>query len=354
MFCGFTFINGFAFTIFATMQKKPLISVLMPVFNAGPWLEECLQSIVNQTETNWELIAIDDQSTDNSFDILKQFAQENERIQLFKNQSKGIIPALQVAFQHAKGAYITRMDADDLMSADKLESLSTTLSENGPGHLATGWVKYISPTNLGDGYLRYETWLNNLCSTSNHYQDIYRECVIPSPCWMCAREDLIRVGAFDSTTYPEDYDLCFRFYKNGLKVIGIQKVLHFWRDHQERTSRNSPTYADQRYFDLKLPYFLDLDYNPDLPLVLWGTGKKGKLLAQKLIEQQITFHWVTNNTKKIGLNIYDIQIESFKDISKLKTAQAIIAVAAPDDQKEIKQYLKQIESDHKISPFFFC
>jgi len=171
---------------------------------------------------------------------------------------------------------------------------------------------------------------------------------------MTLKDDLISVGAFNSTTYPEDYDLCFRFYKKNIKVIGVQKVLHFWRDHQERTSRNSPTYADQRYFDLKLPYFLDLDYNSDLPLVLWGTGKKGKLLAQKLKSHQINFHWVTNNTKKIGLNIYDVHIESFKQIATLESAQIIIAVSAPEDQTEINQYLSQLDFGRKISPFFFC
>jgi len=326
----------------------------MPVFNAGLWLEKCLESIVNQTEVDWELIAIDDLSTDNSFDILHQYTLSNERIHVFKNQSKGIIPALQLAFHHSNGMYITRMDADDQMAVNKLECLVNTLSENGAGFLATGWVKYISPTKLGDGYLRYEAWLNKLCSNSNNYDDIYRECVIPSPCWMTSREDLIQAGAFDSTTYPEDYDLCFRFYKNKLKVVGVQKVLHFWRDHQERTSRNSPTYADQSYFDLKLPYFLDLDYKSDQPLLLWGTGKKGKLLAQKLIEQHINFHWITNNTKKIGLNIYDIHVESFKRIADFKSAQIIIAVAAPDDQEEIKQYLKQVDSHKEMSLFFFC
>ncbi len=336
------------------MSKKPLISILMPVFNAQPWLEECLESIVNQSETNWELIAIDDISTDNSFDILHQYALKDERIHVFKNQSKGIIPALQLAFQHSRGAYISRMDADDQMAPEKLEYLVKALLENGSGHITTGWVKYISPTKLGDGYLRYEAWLNKLCSNNSNYEEIYRECVIPSPCWMCSREDLISVGAFDSATYPEDYDLCFRFYQNKLKVIGVQKILHFWRDYPERTSRNSPTYADQRYFDLKLPYFLDLDYAADQPLVLWGTGKKGKLLAQKLIEQQINFHWVTNNTKKIGLNIYGIHIEPFKRIANFETAQIIIAVAAPDDQKEINQYLQRIDSEDKISSFFFC
>jgi len=197
------------------------------------------------------------------------YAKKDSRIQVLSNKEKGIIPALQLAFAKSTGQWITRMDADDRMAPEKLAELLKPLSDNGSGNLATGLVKYISTTQLGDGYRRYEKWLNDLTTTSNNYQDIYKECVIPSPCWMCHRDDLIQCGAFDSATYPEDYNLCFRFYKNGLKVHGVKKVLHFWRDHPERTSRQSATYADHRYFDLKLPYFLELDYKSEQPLILW-------------------------------------------------------------------------------------
>ena len=83
--------------------------------------------------------------------------------------------------------------------------------------MATGLVKYFSETTLGDGYQKYEQWLNQLTLENRNFEDIYKECVIPSPAWMCHRDDLDNCGGFAQQQYPEDYDLCFRFYKNKLK-----------------------------------------------------------------------------------------------------------------------------------------
>jgi glycosyltransferase involved in cell wall biosynthesis len=330
----------------------PTTSILLPVFNAAPWLHACLQSIQQQSISDWELLAVNDHSTDNSLSILNDFAKADTRIKVFQNKDKGIIPALRLAFEKSSGPFITRMDADDVMAARKLEALTNLLLKNGRGHVATGLVKYIADTPLGDGYLRYEKWLNTLCDKNNHYEDIYRECVIPSPCWMVHREDLIRSGAFLPDRYPEDYDLCFRFYENKLKVLSEKEVLHFWRDHSGRTSRNSETYAVQHYFDLKLPWFLQLDYTADKPLVLWGTGKKGKVLAQKLLAEKTPFTWVTNNLKKQGIAIYNVTTASHELVSALVHPQIMVAVASPEDQKAIRLFCSKLEG--AVELYFFC
>jgi glycosyltransferase involved in cell wall biosynthesis len=330
----------------------PTISILLPVFNAAPWLMECLNSILQQTNSDWELLAVNDQSTDDSLAILNEFAQTDQRIKVFTTKEKGIIPALRLAFAKSTGQLLTRMDADDVMAPDKLEKLQQCLIANGPGHVATGWVKYISTSTLGDGYKRYEQWLNDLCQDNSHYNDIYRECVLPSPCWMSYREDLIVCGAFDVDRYPEDYDLCFRFYEKDLKVVSVNELLHYWRDHPERTSRNSKTYANQEYFDLKMPWFLKLDYDSNRPLVLWGTGKKGKVLAKKLIAAKIPFLWVTNNVRKIGLDIYGQMVTTHLQVAKLENPQVIVAVSSPEDQKEISIFWDNLKNNGDL--YFFC
>ncbi len=336
-----------------------LISILMPVFNAAPWLGECLRSIRHQSWTNWELIAVDDHSTDGSLDLLKQTAEKETRMKVFQNRTKGIIPALQLALEKSAGNCITRMDADDVMAPQKLALLHQCLSAKGPGYVATGRVRYFSKGPLGDGYRRYEQWLNQLCENHNHYDDIYRECVIPSPCWMTYRDDLLHCGAFDADRYPEDYDLCFRFYQNGLKVACAKNftgsatmVLHHWRDHPGRASRTNPTYADHRYLDLKLYWFLQLDYTPERPLVLWGAGKKGKLISRKLKQAAIPFFWVTNNLRKQGVEINGIPLTSYSIITTLSRPQVVAAVAAPVDQQWIKTYWEGLQKEGDI--WFFC
>lgn len=336
------------------MMIDGLISILMPVHNTAPFLRECLDSILRQTESNWELLAIDDFSTDNSLEVLQSYAQRDARIKVFQNQEKGIIPALRLAFQNSRGSFITRMDSDDRMMPRKLELLHKELQKYGRGHVCTGQVMYFSEAELGDGYKRYEQWLNDLTQENTHYAEIYKECVIPSPCWMVERRDLIRCGAFEPNTYPEDYDLCFRFYKYGLEVVSSDQTLHLWRDHAGRTSRNDPTYANQNYFNLKLPYFIELDCKVDRPVVVWGAGRKGKAIARYLHKAGIPFHWFCNNPKKWGIELYDTVLENYELLPYIGNAQIIVAVAAPAEQREITTFLESNRYVKGKDYYFFC
>ena len=136
---------------------EDLISILMPVKNAEPFLQECLDSILAQDIQNWELIAIDDGSEDNSHSILLEYSFKDERIYPLSNIGKGIIPALQLAFENCSGNVITRMDADDIMVVEKLSTLLGNLKLKGTGNIAIGMVEYFSGSQLGNGYKIYES-----------------------------------------------------------------------------------------------------------------------------------------------------------------------------------------------------
>ena len=330
-----------------------LLSILMPVKNTAQYLPACLDSILAQSIPNWELIAINDHSTDSSKKILLSYAQHDQRIKIFDNTDTGIIAALRLAYTKSNGTLITRMDSDDRMSSDKLAIMQQAQLAKGKQHIAIGQVQYFSEQGVGDGYQRYETWLNNLTSKGTNYQERYKECAIPSPCWMVHREDLEACDAFRPKRYPEDYDLFFRFYQYGLTVIPGNKVLHYWRDYPERTSRNDPNYADNRFLSMKMDYFLQLDYQKDRPLVLWGAGKKGKWIAKFLTEKKIHFHWICNNPNKIGHNIYGHILREEKYLDQLINPHYIVAVANVEAQIEIA---KQLAIKGKLGSdfFFFC
>jgi len=324
----------------------------MPVRNAALYLEECLDSIIKQDFDDWELIAVNDHSTDDTPKILSNYQYKDKRIKYVDNIGKGIIDGLQTGYGISQGEFITRMDADDRMSADKLSQLYHLLIENGAGYLATGHVKYFSDNILGDGYKRYEAWLNQLCDNNTHFNEIYKECVIPSPCWMVSRIDFEKVGAFDSNIYPEDYDLCFRFYQHQLKVVSTNQILHEWRDYEIRSSRTDDNYKDNRFLNLKTQYFLSLDQVSDQLLFLWGAGKKAKKVAQLLIEQKVSFRWISNNINKIGKDIYGVIIENESSLISLKDkeAQVIIAIANEEEKKEIRE---RIDQNTMIDTYYF-
>ncbi len=335
-------------------MSNALISILMPVKNTVTFLSDCLNSIIQQTEKHWELIAINDHSTDDSLQILENFAKEDPRIKVFINDGHGIIAALRLAYKNSQGQLITRMDSDDIMLPKKLAILKKQLVQHGEGHLAIGQVQYFSVTELGDGYKKYQDWLNDLTEKGTNFQDIYKECVIPSPCWMIDRTDLERCEAFRRNRYPEDYDLCFRFYENGVKVIPNNQVLHQWRDYPTRTSRTDKNYADNRFLAIKVHYFLKLELDKNRPLVIWGAGKKGKLIARQLVERRIDFHWVCNNERKIGKDIYGQLLLPFNAIKKMEQPQLIISVAGDLPQQEILTFLQKQGFEASKDYYLFC
>jgi len=331
-----------------------LVSIVMPVKNTALFLEECLSSILNQTYENWELLAVNDHSSDNSFEILEKYAEADKRIKVFNNNGKGIIDALKLAYSKSSGVYISRMDSDDIMQPQKLELMVEDLQKKGTGNIALGLVKYFSEQGIGEGFSKYEDWLNGLTKKGNNFSEIYKECVVPSPCWMVGREDFEKCGGFNSDVYPEDYDLVFRFYQNGLNCLPSNELLHLWRDYPTRTSRTDKHYADSSFIEIKTNYFLQLHYDKTKNLVVWGAGKKGKFVAELLLKNNIPFQWICDNPKKIGKDIYNQKMLPFTALDNIKDAQSIVTVASPKAQDEIKEYFTERGQQPMKDYFFFC
>ena len=335
-------------------MQNPKVSILIPFKNTEHYLPECLDSILGQTYLQWEVLAVNDHSTDNSFELLTAYSKKDKRFRVFNNEGSGIIPALQTSYAKATGDFITRMDSDDIMKPDRLLAMVKSLEQKGRGHVAVGQVKYFSDRGISNGYERYEAWLNELTSGGNNYNEVYKECVIPSPCWMAHREDLDKCGAFGSDRYPEDYDLTFRFYEGGLKVIPCSQILHMWRDYDTRTSRTHEHYAQNYFLDIKLHYFLKLDYNETRPLVVWGAGFKGKTIAKKLLDQGVQFVWLCDNPLKIGKKIYGQELVHFDKLKTLDSPQSIITVANEAAQQEIRVFFGKIGQLPMKDYYFFC
>ena len=336
-------------------NNQPLVSIIMAVKDTAPYLHDCINSIIDQTYQNWELIAVNDHSTDETPEILGAFAKADSRIRVFNSDGHKLIPTLQCGYREVKGDLLNRMDSDDKMPAYKIQLLVDEWMKYGKGHVIAGGTEhFVDEGVVGDGFLRYERWLNDVARTSTHYQQIYKECVIPSHCWMIHKDDFDAVGAFDPLVYPEDYDLCFRMYRKGLTIIGIDSILHHWRDRSNRISRTWEEYKDNRYFDLKMRFFYEIDRDYSRPLVLWGAGRNGKDMAKILQAKKDTFHWVSNNQKQIGKDIYDVRMEHFDAIELMDNPQIMIVVSSPDGKKEIQASLDQWDKKPVADYWFFA
>lgn len=332
-----------------------LVSVVMAVKDTEPYLSECLDSVLAQTYLHWELVAVNDHSSDRSPEILQAYAARDARIRVYDSDRPSLIPTLQVAYQHCRGTLINRMDSDDKMPYDKLQVLVDTWQQHGRGTVVAGGTQhFVGEGEVGDGFRRYERWLNDVARREAHYEEIYRECVIPSHSWLLHRADLDAVGAFDPEVYPEDYDLCFRFYRRGLRVVGLDKVLHYWRDRSDRISRTWECYQDNRYFDLKLRYFYALDRDRRRPLMLWGAGRNGKDMAKQLLAYDDQFRWVCDNPRKVGKDVYGVRMEHYDTIPTLEHPQIMIVVASPEAQADIRRALTGWGKQPRIDYWFFA
>ncbi len=320
----------------------------MPAKNVENYIDECIDSIVNQTYSYWELIVVDDGSSDATLSKLFEWSSRDSRIKVFQNSGIGIIDALVFGENVASGQLITRMDSDDKMTVDKLQLFVDQMQASGPGHVAVGLVKYFADFEIQNGYREYEKWLNDLTICNSNYSQIFKECVIPSPNWIMFRNDFDRIGGFGSAQYPEDYDLCFRMWRFGIKVVGLNKITHFWRDYAERTSRNDPNYLDNMFLSLKVKYLLEYSERKE-NMIVWGAGRKGKSIARIFSDQNVAFRWVCNSESKWGRHIYGVELEPTSRVSELVGCVVLVLVAGPA-QKEVVEFLQSNNIDYLL----FC
>lgn len=331
---------------------KPTISVILPFKNEEAFILECLQSFSTQKSDQFqtELILVDDSSTDNGPAIISVFAESQSNIQLVANSGNGIVRALNTGIEFSSGEFISRMDGDDVMPPNKLEVLFSLLQNS--ADVSTGKVSYFaSGKDLGDGFKRYESWLNQLVDTREYFGQIYRECPIASPNWMMSRKAFDSIGGFGDR-YPEDYDLVFRMKAAGLIVDGADEVTHLWRDHDLRASRNDPNYLDNSFLQLKCDHFSLTNFSEERPLILIGAGSRGKQIAKHLTSKITS--WITNNIQKQGHIISDIKLDSFQDHKFSESNLYISTLSSPDERKEIDGIFSSFELIEGQDYFHFC
>ena len=133
------------------------ISIVLTSYNYEQYISECIQSVIDQTFTNWELIIIDDGSKDNSINIIKEFCSKDERIKLFthpQNENKGLQKTLEYGINLANNQWITLLESDDILSCDYLEKKSDLLKIdfNTPIDCLLDWWIYIQLAHLNNFY----------------------------------------------------------------------------------------------------------------------------------------------------------------------------------------------------------
>lgn len=318
-----------------TTPPPPRVSILLPVRDAAPFLPECIASIEAQTEARFEVLTLDDGSTDGSFRLLAAWAERDRRVRLLEPDGAGIVAALKRLARAARGPLLARMDADDIASPRRLREQIRLLEER-PSVAACGTgVRYLPRPGPDSGFLRYETWLNGLTEPDDIRRDLFVECPIAHPTLMVRRDLFEGVGGYRDLRAPEDYDLVLRLDAAGHDLANVPEPLLQWRLGDHRLSLRSPRYAPEAFRRLKIR-FLRRDVVPrDRPLVVWGAGDVGKAFARAWL-RQVDAVGPIDPGEPDAMAVAPIPIAAFVDLDPRKIGQVIhgAPVIAPADLPE--------------------
>lgn len=214
------------------MEYMPLISVLMGVYNCADTVEEAIQSIVEQTTTEWELIICDDGSTDNTYDVVKTLAEKEMRIVLIRNErNMGLAPTLNNCLRIARGTYTARMDGDDVCAPDRFEKeLAVLEADPDCAVVSCDMISFDQ-----DGVYGVSHYLEK-----PEKRDLIRRSPFCHAGCMMRREILLMLGGYseaEEVCRMEDYDLWFRLYQAGYYGRNIPEALYSMRDDRKAFNR---------------------------------------------------------------------------------------------------------------------
>jgi glycosyltransferase involved in cell wall biosynthesis len=231
----------------------PLISVLMPVRNAAPWLAASLASLWRQTLSDFEVIAVNDGSSDASGAMLDRAAAREPRLRVLHTAPRGLPLALEAARAEARGDLIARHDADDLSHRERLALQRAHLASHAEVSVVGCRVRVFPGAGAGPGagMKRWTAWHNGLLA----HDAMAREALIDSPLAhgtaLIRRAALEAVGGWRERGWAEDLDLWLRMLAAGHRFAKLPRTLYAWRQHPGSATRSDPRYARGQFVALR-------------------------------------------------------------------------------------------------------
>lgn len=263
-------------------MPQPKISVLLPVYNAAAYLPQCLDSLGRQSFTQYEIVAVDDGSTDESAAILESAAAQDSRVRVSRCPHRGLIETLNHGLDRCQADYLARMDADDVAHPRRLELQIAALEAEGGPDIVSSLVAHFPRHSLGEGFRIYEDWLNSLVRHDDIYRERFIESPLPHPSIMARREDLVSIGGYRDMGWPEDYDLWLRLAALGKTFGKVSRVLYLWRQHEGRLTRTDSRYSVERFLTCKAHHLVEGPLAKSVPVLCWGAGQTGRRLSKHL------------------------------------------------------------------------
>lgn len=221
-------------------ENKPLISVITPAYNAERFIGEAIESVQQQTYANWEMVIVDDCSTDGTMRIVEEYRKKDPRIKLYRlEKNSGSAVARNTAMEHAKGRYIAFLDSDDRWLPEKLEKQLKFMQEKDIAFSFTTYVRMLE-----DG-----TRTRALSNTPEvvGYDDLMKRCVIGCLTVMLDRDKIGHLKMVNIRT-RQDYVYWLTITKKGFLAYGLPEVLAEYRLVDNSISSNKWKAAKRNWY----------------------------------------------------------------------------------------------------------
>ncbi len=216
-------------------MSSDLVSVIMPAYNAEKYISEAIESVIQQTYTSWELIVVDDGSTDNTAAIIKEYAAKDNRIRYLQQSHQQQAKARNNGLSHASGELIAFLDADDIWAPDKLAT-QVEVMQRLPVDLTFSDGYFFEKNPAKDLQKRISIKYGKY-SGQQGIKDFLAGNRIPLLTAVARKASLEKVNNFlESPGIHEDYDLWLRMLINGSTFLGINSCLAYYRTHAASAS----------------------------------------------------------------------------------------------------------------------
>ncbi len=253
----------------------PKVSVVLPVRNEAVTIGRAVDSILHQRFEDWELIIVNDGSTDQTKAILSAY--DDPRVNVYTIPCSGIARALNFGIRMSKGEYIARMDGDDVCHPNRFLEQVCFLDKYPKTGLVSSLVVYEGDRKSQLGYALYVDMINSIINETDILKKRFSESPFAHPSVMFRKSLFYQYGGYSEGPIPEDFELWLRWLDQGVVMNKVSKTLLTWHDRSDRLSRVHEHYTVDRFFEVKAYYFKKWLYqNFDEVPELWifGAGKE--------------------------------------------------------------------------------
>ena len=316
----------------------PLVSVVLPAFNAAATIERAVRSILTQSLSDLELIVVDDGSTDRTRERVRGI--RDERLRLVERPHLGVAHAANAGTAAAQSRWIARMDADDVAHPRRLETQLEFLRREHCDVVGSR-VRIVDADGEPVPSLeRYSAWINDETLASPDILALrFVEFPLVNPT-ILARREYFELG-FRDGDFPEDYDLMLRAAERGLRFGKVPETLLDWHDSPERLTRSDARYSTEAFDRCRREHLLRGPLDGVASVDVWGIGKTGKPWLVWLRANGISVrHGYDIDERKIGATIHETRVEHPRDLRPPDGTPLVVAVGADGARSTIRPQLE--------------